>query len=184
LANLAKYHSFTKIFSAKIFSVCKLFPHCKRKVYGSVHVSDDKMALLCYFKLKRERQQLPDPNGPLCLKVPTSGISAANLCVSKLLDKTSDDSNGECNVTGARGPYTVFTPAEIGKGAAEIRTAAMRYYASNYPELSRKLKETSVRRFKDMYKDELKKLIHSSACESPPVVPKKRGRPLLISEAT
>ena len=154
MVNLAKFHSF-----AKIYSVCKLFPHCKRKAYGSEHVSDDNMALLRYFKLKRERQQLPDPNGPLSLKVPSSGISAANLCVSKLLDKTSGDSNGECSVTGARGPYTVFTPAqkyEIGKRAAEIgTTAAMRYYASNYPELSKKLKETSVRRFKDMYRDEL-----------------------------
>ena len=37
-----------------------------------------------------------------------------------------------------------------------------------------------------MYKDELKKSIHSSACESPLVVkdlvPKKKGKPLQISE--
>ena len=77
MANLAKFHSF-----AKIFSVCKLFPHCKRKAYGSEHVSNDNMVLLRYFKLKRERQQLPDLNGPLSLKVPSSGISAANLCVA------------------------------------------------------------------------------------------------------
>ena len=147
------------------------------------------MAVLHYFKLKRERQQLSDPNGPLSLKVSTSGSSAANLCISKLLDKTSgDSSNGECSVTGTRGPYTVFTPAqkyEIGNRTAEIRTtAAMRYYTSNYPNISKKLKETSVRWFKDMYIDELKKLIHSSACESLPAVKqlvhKKRGRPLLI----
>ena len=84
------------------------------------------MALLQYFKRKKERQHLPDPNGPLSLKVLSSGISAANLYVSKLLDKTSaDTSNGECSVTGTRDPYTVFTPAqkyEIGKRTAEIVT--------------------------------------------------------------
>ena len=78
------------------------------------------------------------------------------------------------------------TPAqkyEIGKRATETGTMpAMRYYAKHYPDLSKKLKETSVRQFKDKYK----KSIHSSTYESPlavkELVPKKRGRPLLIGE--
>ena len=71
-----------------------------------------KMVLLQYFKLKKERQHLPDPNGPLSLKIPSSGISAANLYISKLLDKTNAiTSNGECSgVTGTRGPYTQCLP--------------------------------------------------------------------------
>ena len=159
----------------------------KKDSMGRVHVFA-KMALLQYFKLKKERQYLPNPNGPLSVKVPSSGIAAANLHVSKLLDKTNASvSSGDA---GTRGPYTVFTPAqkyEIGKKAAEMgTTSAMRYYDKNYPDLAKKLKETSVWRFKDMYNDKVKKLIHSSTCESPSVVkelvPKKRGRPLLISE--
>ena len=146
------------------------------------------MALLQYFKLKKERQHLPNPNGPLSVKVPSSGIAAANLHVSKLLDKTNPSvSNGEA---GTQGPYTVLTPAqkyEIGKKAAEMGTmSAMRYYDKNYLDLAKKLKETSVQRFKDMYNDEVKNSIHSSTCESPSLVkelvPKKRGRPLLIGE--
>jgi len=50
---------------------------------------------------------------------------------------------------GTRGPYTVFTQAqkyEIGKGAVEIgTTTAMRYYATNYPDLSKKHRYSSLR---------------------------------------
>jgi len=148
------------------------------------------MALLQYFKLKKERQHLPDPNCPLSRKVPSSDIPAANAYVSKLLDsKTSNASNGECSLTATRSPYSVFTAAqkyEIGKRTAETGTmAAIRYYAKHYPDLS--LKETLVRWFKDKYQDEVKKSIHSStSAESPlavkDLVPKKRGRPLLIGE--
>jgi len=71
------------------------------------------MVLLQYFKLKKERQHLPDPNGPLSCKVPSFGISAANAYVSKLLDsKTSDASNGECSLTATSGLYSVFIPAQ------------------------------------------------------------------------
>ena len=36
------------------------------------------MALLQYFKLKKQKEHLPDPNGPLSQKIPSSGISSAN----------------------------------------------------------------------------------------------------------
>ena len=39
------------------------------------------------FKLKTSgKQPLPDPNGELSAKIPSSGISSANACVGKLLD--------------------------------------------------------------------------------------------------
>ena len=42
------------------------------------------MALL---KLKTScKQLLPNPNGELSAKIPSSGISSANACVGKLLD--------------------------------------------------------------------------------------------------
>ena len=82
----------------------------------------------------------------------------------------------------------MLTPAQkfdIGKRAAEIGTMAIiRYYTKHYPDIS--LKETSVRRFKENYQDQLKKSIHSLSSDSPNIVrelvPKKRGRPLLIGE--
>ena len=36
------------------------------------------MALLQYFKLKKQKEHLPDPNGPLSQKIPSFGISSAN----------------------------------------------------------------------------------------------------------
>ena len=36
------------------------------------------MWLLQYFKLKKQKEHLPDPNGPLSQKIPSSGISSAN----------------------------------------------------------------------------------------------------------
>ena len=139
------------------------------------------MALLKYFQLKTARKQpLPDPNGELSSKIPPSGISSANTCVGKLLNSMPPSSDAH------RGPYAILSPAqkfEIGKKAAEIgTTAAMRYYAKNYPDLE--LKETSVRRFKNNYQAQLKSST-KEASENFTVqelVPKKRGRPLLIGE--
>ena len=147
--------------------------------------------LLRYFKLKNQKEplssHLPDPNGPLSQKIPSSGIASANACVSKLPIVDSDTGEGSSTSTPfTRGSYVVLTRAqkfEIGKRAAENgTTAAIRYYAKRFSEIP--LKETSVRRFKNNYQDELKKSIHSSS-DSPTVkelIPKKRGRPLLIGE--
>ena len=148
------------------------------------------MALLQYFKLKKQKESLPsplpDPNGPLSQKISSSEIVSTNACVKKLpvLDSSSDEGSST-----SRGPYAVLTPAhkfEIGKRAAEIgTTATIRYYAKRYPDIC--LKETSVQRFKNNYQDQLEKSIYSfSGSDSPNVVrelvPKKRGRPLLIGE--
>ena len=52
------------------------------------------MALLQYFKLKKQKDYLPDPNGPLSQKIPSSGISSENACVGKL---PAFDSEGTSN---------------------------------------------------------------------------------------
>lgn len=146
----------------------------------------DWMALLRYFQLKSRKQPLPDPNGDLSSRIPSSGIASANASVSQLLDNV--DGSSSIDSRGPRGPYNVLTPAqkyEIGKKAAEIgTTAAMRYYSKHYPELS--LKETSVRRFKTNYQADLKERLKMPEEDSEgtvrELVPKKRGRPLLIGE--
>ena len=113
----------------------------------------------------------------------SSGIYSANACVGKLLD---GDGPRDERDSGLRGPYKILKPAQkfdIGKRAAEIgTTAAMRYYAKSYPHLD--LKETSIRRFKNHYQTQLKtsakEISGSSTVQE--LVPKKRGRPLMVSE--
>ena len=68
------------------------------------------MALLQYFKLKKQKEHLSDPNGSLSRKILSSGISSANACVGKL---PAFDSEGTSSTTSqSRGPYTVLTPAQ------------------------------------------------------------------------
>ena len=95
------------------------------------------MVLLKYFQLKNQKQPLPDQNGALSL---SSAISYVNACVGKLLNSTADSfGDGDKRNANSRGPYATLTPAqkfEIGKRAAEVgSTAAMRYFAKNYPAL-------------------------------------------------
>jgi len=69
---------------------------------------------------KKVKQPLPNPNGLLCLRVPSSGISSVNACVSKLIESG-------CTALDTQGPYTILDPAqrfEISKKAAEIGTTA------------------------------------------------------------
>jgi len=62
------------------------------------------MVLLKYFKFKTAgKQPLPDPNGELSEKIPSSDISSVNVCVGKLLDSMSDDGNKQ----NLRGPYKI-----------------------------------------------------------------------------
>ena len=105
--------------------------------YNAWHCVEIASGLLQYFKLKNQKEPLPsylpDPNGPLSQKVPSSGIASANTCVSKLPFVDSDTGEGSSTTTPAtHGPYAVLTPTqkfEIGKRAAENgTTAAIRYY--------------------------------------------------------
>ena len=117
------------------------------------------IALLKYCYLKNRNQPLPDPNGALSTEIPCSVISSANPCVGKLLNSMADSFGAgvECNAN-SRGQYTILTSTqnfEIGKIAAEVgTTAAMCYYAKNYPALE--LKEASIRKFKSNYRVQLK----------------------------
>ena len=87
------------------------------------------MSLFKYFKKEGD---LPNPNGHLSKKMPSSAIVAANKEVKKVQDdKTSKP--------GKRGPYSKFSPqikAEVGKQAAECGVAAvLRNNSKKYPDL-------------------------------------------------
>ena len=111
-------------------------------------------------------------------------VSSANACVGKLLD--GDGPRDEQDSSRLRGPYKILTPAQkfnIGKRAAEIGTTAAMRYVKNYSHLD--LKETSVRRFKDNYQAQLKTSTKEISGNSTiqELVPKKRGRPLIVGES-
>jgi len=109
------------------------------------------MSILNYFKCQpkgssEEKLQLPDPRGPLCARVPSSAIEVANRQVAKVL-----------TAPACRGPYFKLTPAQrlqVGKRASENGIASsIRHFKKKYPDLL--LKETTVRRLKNLYQLEL-----------------------------
>ena len=61
---------------------------------------------------------------------------------------------------GSRGPYQTLTSAQkllVARRAAEYgTTATMKFFAKKYPELPKWLKETSVRRLKNLYQEYLR----------------------------
>ena len=81
---------------------------------------------------------MPDPNGLLSKKVPSTAIELANAKVLELMDKPCGR---------PRPPYLILMPAqrfEVGKRAGEHGvTVSIRYFAKKYPQLP--LKETTVR---------------------------------------
>ena len=113
------------------------------------------MSILKYFKRidKAESSNvLPDPEGPLSTTVPSEAIATANEKVRDVLDNSCEGKRLQ------RGPYQTLTSAQkllIGQRAAEYETtAAMRFFAKKYPELS--FKVTTVRRLKNLYQDQLR----------------------------
>ena len=139
------------------------------------------MALLKYFKPVNSKtldNTLPDPDSSLNEVVPSTAIAKANETVSKVLQQSSS--------SGERGPYLKLTPAQryqIGKRAAEHgTTASIRYFKTKFPDLE--LKETTVRRLKCLYLSELQKKPLESRCDFivQELIPKKRGRPLILGE--
>ena len=119
---------------------------------------------------------LPDPSGPLSKVIPSSTIAKVNEKVSSVIEKPA---------AASRGPYFHVTAAQryqIGKRAAEFGvTNALQYYAKNFPSL--RLKETSVRRFKNLYQCGLKdKKWDDSSNDVRELPNKKMGRLLLIGE--
>ena len=132
--------------------------------------------ILKYFRSRKdsdkEESSLPDPNGELSEKMPSSSITVANTMVNEILEKPR----------GKRGAYLALTPAQkfsVGKRAAESGvTGTIRYYAKTFPDIP--LKETSVRRMKNDYLSHLKTSEKSEDVQELPG--KKRGRPLLLGE--
>ena len=86
--------------------------------------------ILKYFK-KEESTQLPDPEGPLSIKIPSSSIVSANKHVEPLLRATTEES---CK----RGQYDSFSEeekAKIAKSACEIGvTNTIRKLSKYYPD--------------------------------------------------
>ena len=103
-------------------------------------------------------------------------IATANETVRDVLDKSCDGKRLQ------RGPYQTLTSAQkllIGQRAAEYgTTATMRFFAKKYPELS--FKETTVRRLKNLYQDQLHVKREMPTAEA--FAGKKNGQPLMIGE--
>ena len=76
----------------------------------------------------KEESSLPDPNGVLSEKIPSSSITVANTMVNEILEKPC----------GKRGAYLALTPAQkfsVGKCAAESDiTGMICYHAKTFPE--------------------------------------------------
>ena len=131
------------------------------------------MALYRYFK-QHSNDELPDPQGPLSIEVPSTSIVSANEEVRRVVSKEP----------AKRGPYAKFTAeqrAEIGKRAAEYGiVAAIRYYSKKYPDL----KESSVRTWKNACTSEIKKRRRQGHEDiSVKKLPeRKRGRSFLLGE--
>ena len=138
------------------------------------------MALLKYFA-KQKKMTLPEPTGALSREAPSSAIVSANNEVQKIT------SLSESSVSKKRGPYSnSFSPQvkpEIGRYAAENEVAStLRRYVSKYPDL----KESTVRIWRNVYSQELKKRVRSgteTGATSMQELPSKMiGRPYLLGE--
>ena len=132
------------------------------------------------FSSSQAETDLPDPNGPLCEKIPFSAVSLANTKVTDVLEKRTSSS---------RGPYLALTPAQkhqVGKRAAECgTTATIWYYQKKFPDIP--LKETTVQRLKNLYQSGVKaqepKCSGASGFESVNEIHSvKTGRLLLIGD--
>ena len=132
------------------------------------------MALFRYFK--KEKGNLPDPDGPLAKSVPSTAIAAANSEVSAVMHTTSSHN---CKKRGHYEKYMPEQKAMIGKRAAEHGVAAtVCHYIKDFPNL----KENTVRDWRKAYRLELKKRVRNGSEGITELPLKKRGRPLLLGE--
>jgi len=128
---------------------------------------------------------LLDPKGPLSKVLSSSAIKMVNDEVSKVQEKPG--SSAVESISNKRGKYLTLTPAqrfEVGKRAAEHGVAAaLRYFEKKYPHLA--LKETSVRRLRNLYQEKLKMQTiegEATTSEVQEIPRKKSGRPLLLPD--
>ena len=114
------------------------------------------MTLFKYFKRTDDKAHsiLPDPQGSLSSIVPSLRIEAVNTMVKPVIEEQIDGN------WSSRGKYEMFSPdekAKIGKRAAEHGVlATIHHFSKIYPD--RVLKESTVRGWKNRYKNELLKL--------------------------
>ena len=141
------------------------------------------MSIRKYFKPVKKDVSLPNPHGPLSSKVPPGAIEAANDRVSETVKPSGSGSGNTSNT--ARGPYTKLTPAQrlmIGKRASEHgTTATMKYFSKRYPGKLSSLKETTVRRLKNIYQAELR-VSDTKAQDLTELPLQKTGRPLMLGK--
>lgn len=127
------------------------------------------MALLKYFKMKND---LPDPTGPLCAHLPSAAIN-------KEVENEMSQSDKK-----KRGHYQSFTSKEkatIAKKAMEIGvTRALRHFENDPQYEGRPLKESTVRTWVSVYKNELQR----KAGVINELPGHRRGHPLLLARCT
>ena len=107
------------------------------------------MSLLDYFALKRNRS-LPNPRGPLSLRIPSIAIASA-------IDRVRSVLAGRSSIPGSRKgeKHQFYSPkirAEIGELACNLgpSEAAKRYSK----KLEHPVNESTVRRFRTLYLEE------------------------------
>ena len=137
-----------RIFQLRKNIIREIFNNGRGMKYFHVLLLFD-MSIRDYFK---PDPRLPDLNGPLSTRVPSSSIRAANDIVKPLLSPKSE-------ILRKDRQYAIFSleeKAKIVKCAAEIGvTCAIRKLSKQYPD--RCLKESTVRTWVTRYKEELRK---------------------------
>lgn len=137
------------------------------------------MVLLKYFK---KSTVLPNPNGPLSDRMPSSAIISANKEVESLLTQGQDGSSS-AQSTRKRGRYHSYTEEEkarIAKRAAEFGVAStIRHFSKEF--VDRQLKESTVREWVAKYKKEVAQRFKlGMPMEIKKLPEKKRGYPCLL----
>ena len=135
------------------------------------------MSILQYYKRVSE-PLMPNPNGPLSTRIPSSAIAAANKEVAEMA------ANVKTGQSSKRGSYHRYTPkqrAEIGKYASENGVQAARARYSRKLEIA--IHESTVRKFRGLYTKELmKRRDENSSTSITEFNLQKRGRPLLLGD--
>uniref|UniRef100_A0A1X7TFM8 Uncharacterized protein n=1 Tax=Amphimedon queenslandica TaxID=400682 RepID=A0A1X7TFM8_AMPQE len=137
------------------------------------------MSILQYYKpVSKGHNDVPDPHGSLSISVPSSAIAAAN---KEVLEMKVDKAKKRRSKRGHYFSYTAKQRAEIGKYASLNGTQAAKIKYNR--ELQITINESTVWKFKELYKVELaKSRINRNSLPVTELSLKKRGRPLLLGD--
>ena len=130
-------------------------------------------SILRYLKEYPSNDHLPNPKGSLSTSIPSSAIASANKQVRAVLEKS--------NKRGKYNKYSDKERAKIGKFSAENGTkACVRKYSKQFTSIN----ESTVRRFKRQYHEEVSRKRKNGENESvTELVINKRGRPVILGES-